>query len=86
MTRPIENLVEVETQGNLSLWIDRPIYQIYKTTCGYVRNTRTGENMGTTVELHMNLYDDEYNKLDVATYEEDCYEFVEGENDGTIYE
>lgn len=34
----------------------------------------------------MNLYDDEYNKLDVATYEEDCYEFVEGENDGTIYE
>ena len=65
MTRPIENFVEVETQGNFSLWIDRPIYQIYKTTCGYVRNTRTGENMGTTVELHMNLYDDEYNKLDV---------------------
>ena len=58
----------------------------FTTTCGYVRNTRTGENMGDTVELHMNLYDDEYNKLDVATYEEDCYEFVEGENDGTIYE
>ena len=84
MTRPIENFVEDETQGNFSLWIDRPVYKIYKTTDGYVRNTRTGENMGTTVELHMNLYDD--NKLDVATYEEDCYEFVEGENDGTIYE
>ena len=52
MTKPIENFVEVETQGNFSLWIDRPIYQIYKTTCGYVRNTRTGENMGDTVELH----------------------------------
>lgn len=51
MTRAIENFVEVETQGNFSLWIDRPIYKIYKTNDGYVRNTRTGENMGTTVEL-----------------------------------
>ncbi len=77
MIRPIENFVEVETRGNFSLWINKPIYKIYKTTCGYVRNTRTGENMGQTVNLHLNLYDDNNNKLAVASYDEDCYEIAE---------
>lgn len=77
MVRPIEKFIKVETQGNFSLWINRPVYKIYKTTSGYIRNTKTGENMGSFVELHMNLYDENNTKLDFATYEEDCYEIVE---------
>lgn len=77
MVRPIEKFVEVETLGNFSLWLNRPIYKIYKTTSGFIRNTKTGENMGQTVELHMNLYDENKNKLEFATYDEDCYEIVE---------
>lgn len=78
MVRPIENFVEVETRGNFSLWINKPVYKIYKTTSGYIKNIKTGENMGQVVELHMNLYDENNNKLDIAGYEEDCYEIVEG--------
>lgn len=77
MVRPIENFVEVETQDNFSLWINKPVYKIYKTTNGFILNTRTGENMGQQVELHINLYDENNNRLRVATYEEDCYEIVE---------
>lgn len=77
MVRPTENFVEVETRGNFSLWINKPVYKIYKTTAGYIQNTNTGENMGKHVELHMNLYDENNNKLEVVSYEEDCYEIVE---------
>lgn len=77
MVRPIENFVEVETWGNFSLWINKPVYKVYKTTSGYIRNIHTGENMGQHVELHMNLYDENNQKLDFASYEEDCYEIVE---------
>lgn len=77
MLRPLENFVEVETRENFSLWINKPVYKIYKTTSGYIKNTKTGENMGKHVELHMNLYDANNNKLDVVSYEEDCYEVVE---------
>ncbi len=77
MVRPIEYFVEVETRDNFSLWINRPVYKIYKTTSGHIKNTKTGENMGKIVELHMNLYDENNNKLDFATYDEDCYEIVE---------
>lgn len=77
MVRPIENFVEVETRGNFSLWINKPIYKIYKTTSGFIRNTKTGENMGKIVKLHMNMYDENNNKRNIATYDEDCYEIVE---------
>ena len=77
MARPIENFVEVEKQGNFSLWINKPVYKIYKTNYGYFRNIKTGENMGQQVELHVNLYDENYKKLDIASYEEDCYVLVE---------
>lgn len=77
MIKPIKNFVEVNMQGNFSLWINKPIYKIYKTNSGYIKNIKTGENMGQIVELHINLYDDNNNKLCVANYEEDCYEIVE---------
>lgn len=77
MVRPIENFVKVETLGNFSLWINKPIYKIYKTTSGYIRNIHTGENMGRTVELRLNLYDAHNKKLAIASYDEDCYEIVE---------
>ncbi len=77
MIRPIDNFVKVETCGNFSLWINKPIYKIYKTTSGFIQNTKTGENMGEFVELHINLYDANNNKLSVATYDEDCYQIVE---------
>lgn len=77
MIRPIDNFVEVETDGCFSLWINKPIYKVYKTTSGYIRNTKTLQNMGECVELCMNLYDEHYNKLDVAVNDEDCYEIVE---------
>ncbi|MCH5159568.1 MAG: hypothetical protein J1F66_01800 [Clostridiales bacterium] len=77
MVRPIDNYIEVETQGSFSLWINKPVYKIYETSGGYIRNVRTGENVGQHVELHMNLYDENHVKLEVASYEEDCYELVE---------
>lgn len=77
MVRPIENFVNVETRGKFSLWLNKPVYKIYKTTSGYIKNKKTGENMGQVVELHVNLYDENKNKLDFANYEEDCYEIVE---------
>lgn len=42
MIRPIDNFVKVETCGNFSLWINKPIYKIYKTTSGFIQNTKTG--------------------------------------------
>lgn len=77
MVRPIDNFVEVETKDNFSLCINKPIYKVYKTTDGYIRNTRTGENVGKLVELHLKLYDENFNKLAIASYDEDCYEIVE---------
>lgn len=77
MIKPIFNYVEVERRNKFSLWINRPIYKIYKTTGGYIRNTNTGENMGQKVVLCMNLFDEKFKKSDIVTYDEDCYEIVE---------
>ena len=77
MIKPITNFVEVETNGLFSLWINKPIYKIYKTTSGYIRNTKTLQNMGQCVELCVTLYDENNNKLDFAVNDEDCYEIVE---------
>ncbi len=77
MANIIDNFVQVEACGSFSLFINRPVFKIYKTTRGYIKNTKTGANMGQIVELHMNLYDENHNKLAVVTCEEDCYEIVE---------
>lgn len=77
MLKPIDNFVKAETRDNFSLWINKPVYKVYKTTSGCIVNTRTGENMGQTVELHLNLYDENNNKLAQAAYEEDCYAIAE---------
>jgi len=74
--KPIKHFVKAETNGAFSLWINRPIYKQYGVSEGYIRNAKTGENMGTTVTLHMNLFDNNLNKLENPTFEEDCYEFV----------
>lgn len=79
--RPIENFVKVESDGVFSLWLNRPVYKIYKTEVGYIKNLKTGENMGQSLELHMNLYDEHYRRREDIEYEEDCYEIAEDTND-----
>ncbi len=75
--KPIENFVKVETCGDFSLWLNKPVYKEYKTMNGYIRNTKTGTNMGKSVMLVMNLYNDKNEKSEMAILDDDCYEIVE---------
>lgn len=81
MLKPIENFEQVETQGKFALWLNRPIYKIYKIDSGYIRNIRTGENMGKQVVLRVRLHDESNLPLSDCKYDEDCYEFVEEEDE-----
>lgn len=46
----------------------------------YIRNTKTGEDMGQVVKLRIIYTDPEGNPLENPIKEEDCYEFARYEN------
>lgn len=78
MKNAINKFSKVETKGNFSLFLNTPVYKEYQAGDGFViKNTKTGEILGKSVQLYMHLYDDNFNKLPEIVYDEDCYEIVE---------
>lgn len=51
------------------------IYQAFGNN--YIRNTKTGEDMGKIVRLKVYFYDEQGNRLQHPQYEEDCYEYAQ---------
>lgn len=52
-------------------------YKMYTAIApNYIRNIKTGENMGQYVYLKVFLEDVDGNILEQPIYEEDCYEYV----------
>lgn len=50
------------------------VYNAYPPT--YIRNTKTGENMGNYVKLSVQCFDEQGNRLKEPIFEEDCYEYA----------
>ena len=76
----VQNSYELlTTDGIWAVFVNRPVYkQINAFEDYYIRNTKTGENCGQYVELHVQIVDDNGVELDNPIYEEDCYEVVKG--------
>lgn len=62
-------------EGEFTLMINSPVYKTKSTAIGYYINTKTGENCGQCVSLHVQLCDG-MTILDKPIFEEDCYELV----------
>lgn len=50
------------------------------TTNGYFRNTETGENCGSYVELKKHYFDADGNELAMPLIDKNCYEVINHEN------
>lgn len=50
------------------------VYNAYYPT--YIRNKKTGEDMGSCVKLSVQFFDDQGNRLKEPIFEEDCYEYA----------
>lgn len=70
------NYKRISQDGDFDLYAAYVLYRTYRTTDGYIRNRKTGENCGTEVELYRRYYRDNI-PLDKPEYDEDCYEIVE---------
>lgn len=75
--KPIDSFIEAEKQGDFALWLNKPIYAVYKTSSGCVKNVKTGENMGKEVTLRMHFHDENFLPLQTERYDDDCFEFAE---------
>ena len=64
---------------NFALWLNKPVYAIYRTAAGYIKNVKTGENMGKETVLRINLHDENFLPLKTERYEENCYVFAKEE-------
>lgn len=62
--------------GEFTLMVNSPIYLTKTAAKGHFIDTRTGENVGQTVDLHIILCDGT-NILPEPVYEEDFYELVD---------
>lgn len=75
--KDITSFRKVAEEGDFSLFLYYPVWKVYSAGEGrVVRNIKTGEIMGPTLELCLLLYDENFNKLKEPQYEEDCYDFV----------
>lgn len=77
--KPIESFIEVEKQGDFALWLNKPVYAIYRTATGCIKNVKTGENAGKEVVLRIHLHDENFLPLTNERYEENCYVFTKEE-------
>lgn len=70
----------VETDGDWALLFNYPVYKEIKSYgSSYIKNTKTGENCGQSVELCCNIFDDDGNYLEKPLFEDDCYIVVAGD-------
>lgn len=70
------NYIKHSTDGEFTLMVNSPIYRTKITEQGYYLNTKTGENCGQKVDLHVFLCDG-LDIFDEPIFEEDCYELIQ---------
>lgn len=67
-----------DIENNFTLYIIQPVYKYIKVpkSVAYIRNKKTGENIGTELELIEYKYDTAGQINPNPKKEEDCYEIV----------
>lgn len=67
--------IPVSTDGKFTLMAEAPIYKIYKTHNGYIKNVKTNENCGQQIALRKSLLP-HTRRLSLLINDEDCYEII----------